>query len=100
MVSEAVGSNLKAKKGGRECRTIDRGLMRRCGNDQRNYILESWCCAAAVVYKLPKKLGVFPRHPRFDALPHTKKRQTIITLTVLLGRRDGDKMIWMVGSSR
>jgi len=79
VVSEAVGSNLKAKKGGRECRTIDRGLMRRCWNDQRNYFLESWCCAAAVVYKLPKKLGVFPRHPRFDALPpHQKEANQLL----------------------
>ena len=79
MVSEAVGSNLKAKKGGRECRTIVRGLMRRCWNDQQDYPLESWCCAAAVVYKLPKKLGVFPRHPRFDALPpHQKEANQLL----------------------
>ena len=75
MVSEAVGSNLKAKKGGRECRTIVRGLMRRCWNDQRNTFSNPGVVLRQLFTNCQKNWGCSLGTPASTHCPLTKKRQ-------------------------
>ena len=43
---------------------------------QRHHPLQSACSAVGIVYELPKKRGVFPKHPRVRRIAPSPKKQS------------------------